>query len=288
MPVPVPELHIDVLIFGGGIAGLWTLARLRKEGYSCLLLESNALGAGQTIASQGIIHGGVKYALGGEADASNALAGMPGRWRDALEGRGPVELPSAAILSEHQYLWTTPGLASRVAGLGATALLRSGVERVPPAQRPEIFQGAKGIDVYRTAEPVLDPRVVIEALAGHAPGCLRRYAGADQVQFELPEGPGWVRTAIVDHVSQKPLLHILPRFVVLAAGAGNAMLQGRLGVSPGVFVQQLRPLHMVMARGLPAPLFGHCLGMSAVPRLTVTSARMGDEWVWWIGGALDC
>ena len=66
-----PQLHIDILIFGGGIAGLWTLARLRKEGYSCLLLESNSLGAGQTIASQGIIHGGIKYALTGQASAAS-------------------------------------------------------------------------------------------------------------------------------------------------------------------------------------------------------------------------
>ena len=31
---------VDVAIFGGGIAGLWLLNRLRAEGYSALLLES--------------------------------------------------------------------------------------------------------------------------------------------------------------------------------------------------------------------------------------------------------
>ena len=58
-------LRVDIAIIGGGIAGLWMLSRLRKRGYSALLIESEALGSGQTICSQGIIHGGVKYSLQG-------------------------------------------------------------------------------------------------------------------------------------------------------------------------------------------------------------------------------
>ena len=56
---------IDIAILGGGIAGLWLLNLLVSRGYSVVLLEKEALGAGQTIASQGMIHGGVKYALQG-------------------------------------------------------------------------------------------------------------------------------------------------------------------------------------------------------------------------------
>ncbi|HCC44093.1 MAG TPA: FAD-binding oxidoreductase, partial [Gammaproteobacteria bacterium] len=52
---------IDIAILGGGIAGLWLLNLLVSRGYSVVLLEKEALGAGQTIASQGMIHGGVKY-----------------------------------------------------------------------------------------------------------------------------------------------------------------------------------------------------------------------------------
>lgn len=57
-------LKLDALIIGGGVAGLWLLNRLRNEGYQALLLEQEALGTGQSIASQGMIHGGIKYALG--------------------------------------------------------------------------------------------------------------------------------------------------------------------------------------------------------------------------------
>jgi glycerol-3-phosphate dehydrogenase len=68
----------DVVIFGGGIAGLWILNRLRQAGLSAILFESGALGGGQTHKSQGIIHGGLKYALQGvlTQDAA-AMSDMP-------------------------------------------------------------------------------------------------------------------------------------------------------------------------------------------------------------------
>ena len=55
----------DVVIFGGGVAGLWLLDELVRRGRDALLLESSRLGTGQSIAAQGIIHGGLKYSLAG-------------------------------------------------------------------------------------------------------------------------------------------------------------------------------------------------------------------------------
>ena len=52
-------LDVEVVIFGGGIAGLWLLDELHRAGMTTLLLEAHELGSGQTIASQGIIHGGL-------------------------------------------------------------------------------------------------------------------------------------------------------------------------------------------------------------------------------------
>ena len=51
---------IDVLIVGGGAAGLFALHALRGAGASVLLVENNSLGFGQTTSSQGILHAGVK------------------------------------------------------------------------------------------------------------------------------------------------------------------------------------------------------------------------------------
>lgn len=78
-------LNVDAAIVGGGIAGLWLLARLRERGYGALLIESERLGAGQTICAQGIVHGGAKYSLHGQVSRSaEAVAGMPELWRRCL------------------------------------------------------------------------------------------------------------------------------------------------------------------------------------------------------------
>ena len=85
-------LNTDVLIIGGGVAGLWLNARLRQQGYSTLLVERGSLGGEQSMKSQGIIHGGAKYALHGAlTGASEAIADMPAHWRRCIKGEGDVD-----------------------------------------------------------------------------------------------------------------------------------------------------------------------------------------------------
>src|SRR5262245_41436193 len=98
--MPAAAAEVDVAVIGGGVAGLWCAAALGAAGYSCVLVERQALGAGQTIASQGIIHGGVKYALAGAASrASRAIAQMPETWRACLAGEGTMDLRGVRVLS---------------------------------------------------------------------------------------------------------------------------------------------------------------------------------------------
>src|SRR6266498_6109649 len=101
------EMQLDVLVFGGGAAGLWCLDRIRRAGYHAILLESKALGAGQTIQAQGIIHGGGKYALRGVRDfeAVRATSLMPERWRRSLNCELEPFLAAAEILSERCHIW---------------------------------------------------------------------------------------------------------------------------------------------------------------------------------------
>ena len=124
-------LRIDIAIIGGGIAGLWSLNQLRDGGYSAVLFESEALGAGQTIASQGMIHGGIKYALGGAwSGGSEAIAAMPGAWRACLAGEGDVDLRGCRVLADSVHLWSGGTPLPRLATLLASRLLRGSVERV--------------------------------------------------------------------------------------------------------------------------------------------------------------
>src|SRR5699024_8594296 len=106
-PSTAPALTPDIVIFGGGIAGLWLINRLQARGFQCLLLETDTLGGAQTLASQGIIHGGLKYALGGGlSNESEAIAGMPDRWRGAIAGQDNIDLRGVRVLADTQHLWS--------------------------------------------------------------------------------------------------------------------------------------------------------------------------------------
>ena len=113
-------MRLDSVIFGGGAAGLWLLDRLSRDGHHVVLLEARALGTGQTVASQGIIHGGLKYSLSGLITRSAiSIRDMPLVWRDALLGRTAPNLTRTRLRSDCCYLWQTDSLSSRVGMLGA-------------------------------------------------------------------------------------------------------------------------------------------------------------------------
>lgn len=271
------SLSTDVLIIGGGIAGLWLNARLRRQGFATVLVECGSLGGGQSLKSQGIIHGGAKYALHGAlTGASEAIADMPRRWREALAGAGELDLSGVRILSDAHYLWSPGTLAGNLTSFFASKAVRGRVDQVkgeqlPPALQHPKFKGK----VYRLAELVLDVPSLIARLAELAGDGL--LAGR-QVE-PLREGDE-LCGLIVDG------REIRAQRVVLSAGAGNAELLAALGIEQPV--QQLRPLHMVLAKG-PAlkPLYAHCLGGGPKPRVTVTTHPAADgQWVWYLGGDL--
>lgn len=268
--------RVDVAIIGGGIAGLWLLARLRKRGYSALLIESERLGAGQTICSQGIIHGGAKYSLRGQvSESAKTVAEMPALWRRCLNGEDEVDLRGAWLLAEHQYLWATRAPTSRLVAFFASRLLRSRMEKVPgatadypPALRHPAFRGT----VYRLDEPIIETASVLSVLAERHREAIVLCEGP-----AVPSGDG----AITLRHSDRPTLVIRPACTVFAAGAGNVALPWA--------AMQLRPLHMVLARGpgLPGHLYAHCAGASEVPRLTVTTHHdAGGRLIWYLGGGL--
>jgi glycerol-3-phosphate dehydrogenase len=265
---------VDVAILGGGIAGLWLLARLKAAGYSALLIESEALGAGQTLASQGIIHGGLKYAIDLKlGQDSAALADMPARWRAALNGTGEIDLRGAKLAAEHHLFWARRTLASRVAGFFGSKLVRGRVDALDPPDWPQALRDPDHVGaVYALDECVLDTSSLLTALAALHPGCIK--AGKAQI-----EDRG-------DHV----VLDIAGRSItaghlISTAGAGNEALLQQLGL-PAQAAQR-RPLHQVLIWNAPAPLWAHCFDTSDKPRVTVTTHRTQDgTLVWNVGGLI--
>ncbi len=274
------RVSVDVVIFGGGIAGLWTLARLRQAGYAAILLEAKALGGVQTIAAQGIIHGGTKYALTGALSAAaQAIGDMPQRWRECLAGEGELDLSRVRVLARHQHLWSTEQIASRMTGFFASKLMRSRMHLLKEGERPEPFRDAAFHgSLYRLEEPVLDlPSLMAELARQQGDVCFA--VPPERVRLD-PADPGCLKIT----TETGPLL-LRARQLVLAAGAGNEALLKRLGRKTPQM--QRRPLQMLMARGPLPPLYAHCLSASANPRLTVTSYPLAEnETVWHLGGQI--
>lgn len=271
-------LHIDIAIIGGGIAGLWALNQLRARGYSAVLFEQTALGSDQTIGSQGMIHGGVKYALGGAwGSGAQAVAAMPEIWRSCLRGEGEVDLRGCKVLSEDFFLWSSGDLQSRLSSFFASKVLRGHIRKIAPAQYPPALQstGFHG-QVYRLADLVLDVPSLLATLA-------KRHRDAI---FSID----WQRCALQSVGGraqlQLPQCTVLPEQLLLTAGAGNEALMATLGSAQPAM--QRRPLQQVILRHeYQQPLFGHCLGGTSSPRLTVSSHRdSAGRPIWYLGGEL--
>ena len=277
------RVEVDIVIFGGGVAGLWLASRLKKQGFSLLLLEAALLGQGQTIWSQGIIHGGMKYALTGKmTTAAQSIAEMPPTWRKCLSGDAEPDLSAVEVLSDCQYLWTTGGLLSRVGAFAASKVLRARPRPVTPDDRPAVFRDAPpDCAVYRMNEPVVATETLLRVLAADCGDCLLKYSFPQGITRES-SATGEQVIRLTDDEGNK--MTITCGCVILTAGSGNKPLCELFDI-PAVNMQ-VRPLHQVFARGDLPLIFGHAInGLSDKPRLTVTSARDSQgRVVWNIGG----
>lgn len=270
------------MIVGGGIAGLWTLDTLRRAGVGAVLLEPRALGQGQSMWSQGIIHGGLKYTLAGMLNpAAEAIREMPGVWRDCLAGRREPDLSRARLRAGHCHLWHTQSLSSRLGMMGAKIGLRVAPVSLEKHERPAALRDCPGT-VARLDEQVIDVASVLGVLAERNRGFILHTQGAGVTFVSGKSGVSVVLTPSAG--AALPPLTLEAGKVVLTAGAGNAPLRQALGLDP--LASQVRPLHQVMVRGDLPELNGHCTD-GAATRATITSAtdREGRR-VWQAGGQI--
>ncbi len=263
----------DVIILGGGIAGLWIGNALQRARYDVIVIEKESLGCGQTLASQGMIHGGQKYALRGTLTShAVAASNMLGKWEENFAGKGEIDLSAVQFLSETQVMWPAGSRLFAPAVAAAARLVSSRCKRLdrsdfPPALRQEeTFKGP----VYSLPEKVLDVRSLLMTLASNLRGRLFR----GDVTAVTPQGEVVISGQ-----------ELRARCVVLAAGAGNERLLEMLQIKERL--TQRRPLRQIMVRPLPYALFGHGIANQFQPRVTVTSHFIGqNDHVWYLGGGI--
>ena len=280
------ELHTDIVILGGGIAGLWLLNRVRQQGFDAVLLERNALGGGQTIASQGIIHGGLKYALSGVlSPASSAIAAMPERWRQCLRGEADVDLRDCQLLAPHYFMWSSGGVRSRLKSFLGSKALRGRIDALSPARYPEFLrdQSLSGT-LYQLTDFVVDTPSLLQTLAAPHAGRLFR-TGDTPAQLQANEDGSVAHLSL--QTDAGPVTLKASRYL-LCAGEGNGPLLQQMQIEQPAM--QTRPLHMLaMHTAHPHPVFLHCIGDSfgMTPLLTITSHPKPDgTWVWYLGGEI--
>jgi len=271
--------RVGVLVVGGGACGLWTLWALLGRGHDAWLVEAEGLGGGQTLASQGILHAGVKYRLpGNTADSSKSVADVQPVWEAALRGESGPDLSSVRGVGSAwsvTYLWSLPSMGARAAAEVAARVMRSGTRKVEGGDRPSAFEGApRGVSVFEAGERVVEPLRLVDGLRA---ACGGRALSGRCVGLER-SGDGLV-------VSVEGGWRIEAGTVVLSAGAGNAALIDAVGEDSAAMCQR-RPLHQVVGRGAPFVLNGHCLQASDKPALTVTTGSLDGERTWYLGGDL--
>ena len=274
------DIHTDILILGGGIAGLYLLKLLSNLGYDCILVEKKQLGCGQTLQSQGIIHGGLKYALGGNLNTeSDAIKEMPDRWRKLLNGEETVKLTNTQVISKTQHMWSTGKFASRFTSFFASKLLRGRIDKLKKEELPALFQSPQfSGSVYKLTDLVVDTVSLINDLRDGLEHRILQGEASDFTKNKL------ITSATKINFSDGNSTQVHHQTAILSAGAGNLSLMEMAGVNSAPM--QRRPLHMVMVKhDLPYPVYAHGIGSGSKPRITITSHKTNDgKLVWYLGG----
>lgn len=264
-----PEQNVDIVIFGAGIAGLWILNLLKSQGYCVLLLEKDAIGCGQTIAAQGIIHSGLKFSLAGKVNAlAKSISAMPDRWRGAIAGNGDVDLSKAKLNAVSQHLLIPPGFFGGLTKLITQKALGQNVYEIPKSEWPENLKvsGFKGTLIHMD-EPVLDIPLTLRALAEPYKDSIKKIGALD------PE----------DYLKQN---NIKPKFKIFTSAAFNHHYAQKQKHDHGLQTQH-RPLLQGMMKNAPFPLFAHLVGKADKPVISITTHTLDNgTLIWYLGGTV--
>ncbi len=291
-------MQIDIAIIGGGIAGLMLQYRLNNLGYSTLLLEQHALGAGQTSKAQGIIHGGIKYALFGQITKSAiATAEQTKKWAsyfsnspidaDLTHNNNHINLSNTKILSTYHDLWNNGSVKNKLKQLLLQKTLSSHGQRLDPNNNnyPNLFHHSafKGT-IYRINETVVDVFSLINNLSQSNQNKIIKI-DQDSLKINLNANANANKIDYINFSHNHNSYQLKAQKYIFTCGQDNDTLSKIFTDLPQT---QLRPLHMVIAK-FPEPhiLYGHYIGDGILPELTITTHHCKDgQYIWYLGGKI--
>lgn len=278
------HLNVPVAIVGAGIAGLWLANRLQQQGIKALVIEKKAIGAGQTMASQGIIHGGTKYVLDGKLnEAASQISQMTARWQHCFEGNGELDLSNVHFLSNTHYMWIKSRFGSSLKSFISRKLLSSNTHILPAKERPAFFNRPEFAgSLCALYERVVDVPSLLDALIKPLQSQLIHAQVSSDIVWE-PSG----HISALQLTNGKHDITVSADSYVFLAGEENQALLASQERSP---VMQRRPLHMVWLKRLNHPLpklFVHIIERGSHPTLTITTHQdKAGNTVWYLGGNL--
>ena len=270
------QSEYDIIIIGAGIAGLWAFHELCQRGFKVILLEKNVVGGTQSLASQGMIHGGQRYALEGKLNKhSQSISNMPSIWESALEGKISPDLSQAKVLSQKQYMWSPGGLTSNVTSFFASKAMNSRVDGLKKDSWPKVFQDHpkfKG-KIYELDEVVLDipsvSKVISEPFAD-------RIIKIDQLKYNFDQE----ELTSINFTQGEKEFSVSAKKYLFTAGLGNEEIADRLW--PEQKMTQRRPLKQVLVKDIDYTLYGHCITVDPRPRVTVSAHPQDNGKFTWL------
>lgn len=204
-----------------------------------MVCDGDAVGGRQTLASQGIVHGGGKYTLDGrDSPLSRALADMPRRWRACLSGHGEVDLRGVQLLSQRVAVHGPDGARRELDDpvIDVPSLVRrlaeSVADRLLPWSVPadSIAGTGEGVDQVECGEYAIRARIYVFA-AGVGNQSLALRAGFDvpmqrrplrQLVVRLPRPAAVFAHCASESTGDRPEMTVTSHGNALYVGGGVA------------------------------------------------------------------
>jgi len=163
--------------------------------------------------------------------------------------------------------------------------LQGRVEALLPAAYPTVFKHPqfKGV-VYSLDEMAIDVNVLVRELVKPHQDAIFKIDAITEANLHLDQN-GRLTSLEVQAGSSEPI-HIKAQKTIFTAGSGNEILLKKLQQKN--IAMQRRPVHMVLVKSdFSYPVFAHCFGMGATPRITITTHKASDgKTVWYLGGQI--